>query len=165
MWFYILTMNCEKEKFASAGKWIKYLKVNVTRGWKTCPWKTGVTGKFGSRVQNEARQSLTEFCQENAWSKQIPSSNNARDDSTCGHHQMSIPKSDWLYSLQPKMENIYTVSRNKTGSWLWIRSWHLYCKIQTLIEESRENHWTIQVWPKSHPLMIIQWKWQIDSRD
>ena len=25
----------------------------------------GVTGKFGLRVQNEARQRLTEFCQEN----------------------------------------------------------------------------------------------------
>ena len=26
----------------------------------------GVTGKFGLRVQNEARQRLIEFCQENA---------------------------------------------------------------------------------------------------
>ena len=32
----------------------------------------------------------------------------------------SIPKSDWLYSLQPKMEKLYTVSKNKTGSWLWL---------------------------------------------
>ena len=30
----------------------------------------------------------------------------------------STPKSDWLYSLQPKMEKLYTVSNNKTGSWL-----------------------------------------------
>ena len=28
----------------------------------------------------------------------------------------SIPKSNWLYSLQPKMEKLYTVSKNKTGS-------------------------------------------------
>ena len=28
----------------------------------------------------------------------------------------SIPKSDGLYSLQPKMEMLYTVSKNKTGS-------------------------------------------------
>ena len=35
----------------------------------------------------------------------------------------SIPKSDWLYSLQPKMEKLYTVSKNKTGSWLCLRSW------------------------------------------
>ena len=40
-------------------------------------------------------------------------------------------KSDWLYSLQPKMEKLYTVSKNKTGSWLWLRSWTPYCQIQT----------------------------------
>ena len=28
----------------------------------------------------------------------------------------SILKSDWLYSLQPKMEKLYTVSKNKTGA-------------------------------------------------
>ena len=33
------------------------------------------------------------------------------------------PKSYWLYSLQPKMEKFYTVSKNKTGSWLRLRSW------------------------------------------
>ena len=30
----------------------------------------------------------------------------------------SILKSDWLYSLQPKMEKLYTVKENKTRSWL-----------------------------------------------
>ena len=39
----------------------------------------------------------------------------------------STPKSDWLYSLQPKMENLYIVSKNKTGSWLWLRSWTPFC--------------------------------------
>ena len=29
-----------------------------------------------------------------------------------------MPKSDWLCSLQPKMEKFYTVSKNKTGNWL-----------------------------------------------
>ena len=43
----------------------------------------------------------------------------------------STPKSDWLYSLQPKMEKLYTVSKNKTSSWLWLGSWTLYCQIQT----------------------------------
>ena len=43
----------------------------------------------------------------------------------------STPKSDWLYSLQPNIEKIYTVSKNKTGSWLWLRSWTPYCQIQT----------------------------------
>ena len=43
----------------------------------------------------------------------------------------STPKSDWLYSLQPKMEKLYTVSKYKTGSWLWLRSWTPYYQIQT----------------------------------
>ena len=52
----------------------------------------------------------------------------------------STLKSDWLYSLQPKMEKLYTVSKNQTRSWLWLRSWTPYCQIQTEIEESGENH-------------------------
>ena len=51
----------------------------------------------------------------------------------------SIPKSDWLYSLQPKIEKLCTVSKNKTGSWLWLRSWATYCKIQTHLEENIEK--------------------------
>ena len=39
--------------------------------------------------------------------------------------------SDWLYPLQPKMEKLYTVSKNKTRSWLWLRSWTPYCQIQS----------------------------------
>ena len=52
----------------------------------------------------------------------------------------STPKSDLLYSLQPRMEKLYIVSKNKTGSWLWLRSWILYCQIQTYAKESKENH-------------------------
>ena len=37
----------------------------------------------------------------------------------------SIPKSDWLCSLQPKMEKLNTVSKNKTWNWWWLRSWTL----------------------------------------
>ena len=52
----------------------------------------------------------------------------------------STLKSDWLYSLQPKMEKLYTVSKNKTRIWLWLRSWNPYWQIQIEIEESGENH-------------------------
>ena len=34
-------------------------------------------------------------------------------------------------SLQPKMEKLYRVNKNKTGSWLWLRSWTPYYQIQT----------------------------------
>ena len=52
----------------------------------------------------------------------------------------TTPKSDWLYSLQPKMEKLYIVSKNKTRNWLWLRSWTPYCQNHTQIEESRKNH-------------------------
>ena len=52
------------------------------------------------------------------------------------------------------MEKLYTLSKKNTGSWLQLRSWTPYCKIQTEIEISRENHWTIQAWPKSNPLRL-----------
>ena len=43
----------------------------------------------------------------------------------------STLKSDRLYCLQPKMEKLYTVNKNKTGSWLWLTSWTPYGQIQT----------------------------------
>ena len=52
------------------------------------------------------------------------------------------------------MEELYIVSKNKTGKWLWLRSPAPYCKIHTSIEESGENHNAIQVWPKSNPLQL-----------
>ena len=48
---------------------------------------SGVTGKFGLGVQNEAGQRLVEFCQENALVIEKPSSN-TREHSTHRHHQM-----------------------------------------------------------------------------
>ena len=54
----------------------------------------GVMGKFGLGVQNEAKQRLTEFCQENALVIAKPSSNNTREDSTHDITRWSIPKSD-----------------------------------------------------------------------
>ena len=49
----------------------------------------GVTGKFGLGVQNEAGKKLTDFCQENALVIANTLSNNTREDSTHGHHQMA----------------------------------------------------------------------------
>ena len=89
----------------------------------------GVTGKFGLGVQNKAGQRLTEFCQENT----LVIANTPTQEKTLHMDiiRWSTPKSDWLYSLQPKMEKLYTVSKNKTGSWLWLRLWTPYCQIQT----------------------------------
>ena len=48
----------------------------------------GVTGKFGLGVQNEVGQRLIKFCQEKALVIATPTSNNTREDSIHGHHQM-----------------------------------------------------------------------------
>ena len=48
----------------------------------------GITVKFGLGVQNEAGQRLTEFCHRIHWSQQKLTSNNTKEDSTHGHHQM-----------------------------------------------------------------------------
>ena len=47
----------------------------------------------------------------------------------------SISKPDWLYSLQPKMEKLYTVSKNKTRNWLWLRSETAYCQIRLKLKK------------------------------
>ena len=47
----------------------------------------------------------------------------------------SIPKSDGLHPLQPKIEKLYTDSKNKTRSWLWLRSWTPYCKFQAKLKK------------------------------
>ena len=101
----------------------------------------GVTGKFGLGVRNEAGQRLTKFCQENAlviantlfffFFPKHPLLTTQEKTLHMDITRWSPPKADWLYSLQLKMEMLYTVIKNKTGSWLWVRSWTPYCKIQT----------------------------------
>ena len=70
----LLELTPKKDVLFIIGDW------NANVGSQETP---GVTGKFGLVVQNETGQRLIEFCQENA-----PSSNNTREDSTHGHHQM-----------------------------------------------------------------------------
>ena len=76
----------------------------------------GVTGKFGLGRWNEAGQRLIEFCQENVLVIANTSSNNTREDSTHGHHQMVNIEIRLIKFLQQKMEKLYTVSKNKIRS-------------------------------------------------
>ena len=83
-WFYedlqeLLELTPQKVVLFIIGDW------NAKVGSQEIP---GVTGKFGLGVQNKAGQRLTEFCQENALVIASTSSNNTREDSTHGHHQM-----------------------------------------------------------------------------
>ena len=91
----------------------------------------GVTGKFGLRVQNEAGQRLTVLPRECTGRSKRPLPTTQRTTLHMDITRWSTLKSDWLYSLQPKMEKHYTVSKSETKSWMWLRSWTPYCKIQT----------------------------------
>ena len=51
----------------------------------------------------------------------------------------STTKSDWLFSLQPKMEKLYTVSKNKTESWLWLIHELLIAKFRLKLKKVGKN--------------------------
>ena len=85
------------------------------------PWSTEWSRAKANRVLSRERTGHSKHCLPTTQEKTL------HMDIT----RWSTPKSDWLYSLQPKMEKLYIVSKNKTRSWLWLRSWTPYCQIQT----------------------------------
>ena len=68
---------------------------------------TRKTGKVGLGVQNESGQRLTEFCQENALIIAKASSNNTRDDSMLGCHQIVNTKIRLIIFFVAKEEALY----------------------------------------------------------
>ena len=83
-WFYedlqdLLKLTPKKDIFFLVGDWNAKVRSQEI---------SGVTGKFGLGVQNEAGQRLIEFCQENTLVIAKSAPNNTREDSTHGHHQM-----------------------------------------------------------------------------
>ena len=61
---------------------------------------------MASEYQNEAEQRLIEFCQQNTLVMANTSSNNTREDSTHGHHQMVNIEIRLIKFLQQKMEKL-----------------------------------------------------------
>ena len=100
----------------------------------------GVTGKFGLGVQNEAEQRLIVLPRECTGHSKHPLPTTQEKTVHVDITIWSILNSDWLYYLQPNMEKPYIVSKCKTRSWLWLRSWTPYWQIQMEILESGENH-------------------------
>ena len=80
-WFYeeLLELTPKKDVLFIIGDW------NAKVGSQETP---RLTSKFGLGMQNESGQRLIEFCQENALVIANTLSNNIRDNSTYGHHQM-----------------------------------------------------------------------------
>ena len=71
-----------------------------------------VTGKFGLGVQNEARQRLTKFCQGNT----LDIANILFQQHKKRFYTWTSPDGQYR-----KMEKLYTVTKNKTRSRLWLR--------------------------------------------
>ena len=92
----------------------------ITGGWNAEVGRReipGVTGKFGLGVQNEAGQRLTEFCQENA----LVIANTLFQKCKRQLYTWTSPDSQHQIqtdynSLQPKMEKLHTVNKNKIRS-------------------------------------------------
>ena len=124
-WFYedledLLDLTPKKDVLFIIGDW------DAKVGSQEIP---EITGKFGLGVQKEAGQRKTEFFPENTLV--IANTLFKAIQETTLHMDIirwSILKSDWLYCLQPKMEKLYRVSKNKTWSWLLLRSWAPYFK-------------------------------------
>ena len=108
----------------------------VFLGLFLCPWTWGLSSKLlqhhaaATKMNTLLLVLLCPWRWDNS-SKLLQHHAGAGEDSKHGHHQLVNTKSDWLCSLQAKMEKLYTVSKNKTGRWLWLRSWTPYCEIQT----------------------------------
>ena len=114
-----------------------------TNTQKRCPFHQGdwnakvrsqeipaVPGKFGLRVQNKAGQRLTEFSQE----KVMVRANTLFQQHKRRLYTWTSPDGQYRnqidYILCSQGWRNSAVSKNKTMSWLWFRSWTPYCKIQ-----------------------------------
>ena len=77
----------------------------------------GITGKFGLGIWNEAGQKLIRVLpRECTGHSKHPLPTTQEKTLHMNITRWSIPKSDWLYALQPKMEKFYTVSKTRLGA-------------------------------------------------
>ena len=112
-WFYedlqdLPKLTPQKNVLFIIGDW------NAKVGCQEIP---GVTGKFGLGVQNEAGQRLIEFCQENT----LVIANTLFQQHKRRLYTWASPDGQYqnqtdYYSLQPKTEKLYTISKTKTGN-------------------------------------------------
>ena len=81
----------------------------------------------------------------------------------------SIPKSDWLHSLQSKMKKLYRVSKNKTWWWLWLRLSASYCKFRLKLKRggktTRPFRYDLNRIPCDYIVEAINWFKRLDLVD
>ena len=101
----------------------------------------GVTGKFDRGVQNEAGQRLIEFCQENTLViTKTPSSNNTREDSTHGQHQMVNTEIRLITFFASKDEEGLDNQQKQNWELTVAQIVNSFIAKFRLIEESGKNH-------------------------
>ena len=81
--------------------------------WQLDLWFLCLFYKFGLGVQNEAGQRLIVLRRECTGHSKHPLPTIQEKTLHMNITRWSILKSDWLYSLQPKMEKLYTVRKKK----------------------------------------------------
>ena len=140
---YVSTSNAEKAEAEAVGLWrpTRPSRANTQKGYP-----------FHYRgLECKSRKSRDTWSNKQIWlwstKRSRSKSNRALPRERTGHSKHPLPttqektlhmdikrwsilKSDWLYSLQPKMESSIQ-SANTPRSWLWLRLWTLYCQIQT----------------------------------
>ena len=115
----------------------------------------GVTGNFGLGIQNEAGQRLTDFCQRKA----LVIANSLFQQHKRKLYTWTWPDAqhqnqiDYILCSQRWRSSIQS-AKTRPGADCGSDHELLIAKIQTQIEESGENHSTIQIWPKSNPLWL-----------
>ena len=95
---------------------------------------SGVAGKIGLGVQNEAGQRLIiDFCQENA----LVIANTLFQQHKRRLYTWTSPdgqyqnQTDHIFCSQRWRSSIQTAKKTKSRSWLWLRLWTPYCQILT----------------------------------
>ena len=113
-----------KLKLNSSMKTYKPFRTNTQKGYSfyyrglECKSQEtpGVTGKFGLGVQNEAGQRLRVLPREYTGHNKHPPPTTQEKTLHMDIIRWSTLKPDWLYSLQPKMEKLNTISKIRPGT-------------------------------------------------
>ena len=110
-WFYeelqdLLELTAKKDVLFIIGDW------NAKVGSQEIP---GITGKSGLGIQNEAGQRLIVLPRECTGHSKHLLPTTEEKTLHMGITRWSIPVSDGLYPLQPKMDKLNKISKNKTG--------------------------------------------------
>ena len=126
-WFYedpqdLLKLTMKKNVLFTIEDW------NAKVGSQEIP---GVIDEFGLGEQKWGRAKANRVLSRECTDHIKDSSNNTRDDSTHGRHQMVNIKIRLIIFFAAKDGEALNSQQKQDRIWLWLRSWTPYCIIQT----------------------------------